>query len=704
MKLWNTTAELAALALPGLPATRQGWDEHAASEGWADQPGKSRPRAGRGGGVEYHISLLSAVDLALYAAKTVGAIDITPEEAQRASSAPAGLSTPALESLDARLAITAAADRFERGAKMSQITAAMLFCALYNAEKITVEPWVRAAVRQLSPRTLARWRAHRAKGEVTRLGVDRGAARRGSSTLETAQEGAVRLYILAAIAHQPHLSADHVRLLVAAKFPMFNAPPVRTFQRFLSRLKTEQKVALTKITNPDAFKSHYRLSGTNSHACERLNELWMIDASPADVLLKTGRHSIYACIDVYSRRLVIYVTKTPRSEAVCLLMRRAIIAWGVPETVKTDNGSDFVARATVRLLDDLKINIETSTAFSPEQKGHIERAIKTFQHDLCPLLPGYIGHSVADRKVIEARKAFSARLGESDANAFCVDLDAAELQKYCDQWAEGRYAHRPHSGIDGRTPYEMAASARGTIRRIADVRALDLLLSPIADGGGLRTVTKTGVRIAGSHYIIGTVLPGTQVLARMDPEDMGRAWLFTPDGGAYLGEAICPELAGIDPAAAVASARKAQQDYLKAATADIKREMGRIQPRDMVEAVLRDQAKADGKLVEFPKRVEHVSTPALEAARDALDDAPAPAQQEPAPPRAPEIMPEPKVHTLPETEHQRFRRALDMEKRLADGLSISTEDALWLGGYQQGAEYKAFRMVPEYFQATKGSV
>ena len=689
MKMWNTTAELAALNLPGLPATRQGWDEHAASEAWADQPGKSRPRAGRGGGVEYHVSLLSAVDLALYAARTVGHVDTTPEEARRASSITTGLSTPALESLDARLAIVAAADRFEQGAKMSQISAATLFCALYNAEKVEVQPWVRTAVRQLSPRTLARWRAYRDQGAVARLGVDRGAA------LESAQDGAVRLYILAAIAHQPHLSADHVRLLVAAKFPLFNAPPTRTFQRFLKALKADQKVALTKLTNPDAFKSHYRLSGTNSHACERLNELWMIDASPADVLLKTGRHSIYACIDVYSRRLIITVTKTPRAEAVCLLMRRAILAWGVPETVKTDNGSDFVAKATIRLFADLELNAETSAAFSPEQKGHIERAIKTFQHDLCPLLPGYIGHSVADRKIIEARKAFSARLGESDADAFCVDLDAAELQTYCDKWAEGRYAQRAHSGLKGRTPHEMAMSAPGPIRRIEDPRALDLLLSPIADGGGLRKVTKRGVRVAGEYYLTPTLLPGVDVLVRMDPADMGRAMCFTPDGGTWLGEAICPELAGIDPAEAVARARKAQREMLEAGTREIRAEMRKIQPRDFVNAIVRDAAIADGKLVEFPKRVENVSTPALEAARAALDDVPAPAQQEAAPlyqtpPAAP-------VVALPETKQQRFRRALNLEQRVADGLTISTEDALWLGGYQTGAEYKTMRVILEDF-------
>ena len=34
MSDWLSTAELAALALPGLPATQRGWNEYAEREGW----------------------------------------------------------------------------------------------------------------------------------------------------------------------------------------------------------------------------------------------------------------------------------------------------------------------------------------------------------------------------------------------------------------------------------------------------------------------------------------------------------------------------------------------------------------------------------------------------------------------------------------------------------------------------------------------
>lgn len=62
-KVWFTTAELAALALPGLPSRQSHMADFARKARWAekfDAAGNplSRKRAGRGGGAEYHHSLL----------------------------------------------------------------------------------------------------------------------------------------------------------------------------------------------------------------------------------------------------------------------------------------------------------------------------------------------------------------------------------------------------------------------------------------------------------------------------------------------------------------------------------------------------------------------------------------------------------------------------------------------------------------------
>lgn len=694
MRDWLSTSDLVDLALPGMPATQRGWNDFVEREGWVACKDKVRQRVRRGGGLEYHITLLPPEALAAYAARAIGDVALPASVATVAAAEPAAtrMTLSALESRDARLALIAAADRFARNATLSRNTADRAFCALYNLERLDIEPWIRAAVKALAPRTLARWRAT-SKAAKSRLGVDRGAARRGKGVLEAAENGEVRKFALALIAHQPHLSADHVREIVADRFPALKMPPIRSVRRFLQGLKKTENVLLTKLTNPDAFKSRYRLSGTNSHPVSRLNELWMIDASPVDALCKDGRHSLYVCIDIFSRRIIIHVSRTPRAEAVALLMRRAILAWGVPERVKTDNGSDFRAKATQRLFAALQIETEAAAPFSPEQKGHVERAIGTLQRDLMPLLPGFIGHSVKDRKIIEERKAFSARLGEDDARAFCVDLTPDELQARCDWWADVRYAQRPHEGLKGATPFAAAAAFPGKLRRIEDVRALDLLLAPVAGKDGLRTVTKTGLKIAGATYLCAVALPGAEVFVRMDPADMGRALVFEPDGETFLGVAICPDLAGVDPVAAVMEAKAAQRALLDEGVKELRAEMRKIKPRDMVDAVARRTAERSGKLVSFPKAADTHSTPALRAAAEAIE----PAQAVVAAPLAAPAAAPANVQRLPETKQQRFRRALALEADLSAGVAVSAADAHWLGGYQAGAEYLAQRAMYEDF-------
>lgn len=60
---WFSAAELAVAALPGLPSTKRGITSRVHAEGWAERTcpvrGRlARPRKGRGGGLEFHVSLL----------------------------------------------------------------------------------------------------------------------------------------------------------------------------------------------------------------------------------------------------------------------------------------------------------------------------------------------------------------------------------------------------------------------------------------------------------------------------------------------------------------------------------------------------------------------------------------------------------------------------------------------------------------------
>jgi putative transposase len=726
MKQWLSASEIAALRLPGLPASKRGVQFLAQRRQW-----KGRKREGQGGGIEYPVDVLPVEARAAYVAQHVQAIEVPKSIAREASTEAAAisLSGPATEARDARLALLAVVDRYAADAKLPRKRADQHFSDLYRANRIEIADWIRAEVKSLTPRTLARWRAARTAGRLSALAVDRSRARRGTGVLDRANGGAVKTFILALLAKQPQLTAHHIRALVAERFDdqlrlpaagrttadlgaaampekAVPIPPVRTFQYALKAWRTEYRNELTALRDPDGFKSRVRFAARVSMPAARLNERWQIDASPADVLVLecdgVARYSIYVCEDLYSRRLIGLVSKTPRATAVGLLIRKAIIAWGVPERIETDRGADFVARETQRLLAALGVEWDPVPPFSPEKKGHVERAIGTLQRGLMRTLPGFTGHNVAERKIIEGRKAFAQRLGEAPEDTFQVQLTAAELQQRVDEWCAVVYANAPHAGLKGQTPFAVAAGYAGEVRRITDIRALDMLLAPVAGKNGLRTVTKTGIRVDGVHYLPhGAHLNvGDEIMVRMDPADMGRAYAYSADGARFLGELVAPEVLGLDPAAAIAAARAEQKRVIDERMASAKAEARRIRPKDMAPAIARQAAKVAGKLVEFPRSAAPHDTPQLAAARaaTAAHDAAVPSFNEEvlalhaqlqagAGPKAPV-----KKLREQETAHQRFRRACDLEAALARGENVSADDLVWLGGYREGPEYRGFRL------------
>lgn len=712
MKEWLTARELAAEALPGLPTTESAMIRYAARNRWADSMAYARSRSGRGGGVEFHIALLP-IEARLEYERQHRQIVVAPRPTVPALVLGDGLTDRAARERDARLAIVGAFDAFSQALRLSDASRVQIFVDRYNLGTQHVPDWIREIIPSISKRSLARWRAAKAVGRADRLAVDRSAARKGKGIVETANGGALRTFVLALIAHQPLLTASQVERQCRAEFGdtvtdhagrIVAMPPVRTFQYALKELKETEKVLLTKLSDPDRYRSTMAPRGVNALAWIKTpNTLWQIDASPVDALCVDGRWSIYVCIDIATRRFVLYVSRTPRAEAVAMLVRKAIVAWGVPDKIKTDNGSDFVAVSTQALFSALGIEIELSDAYSPQQKGHVESAVKTFQHDFAGLLPGFVGHSVADRKRIEDRKGFAARLGQDTADAFGVTLTGGELQQLADRWANEIYGTRKHSTL-GISPAEAAARSTAPIRTV-DERALDILLMPIAGRNGIRTYRRTGIQIAHHHYIVHEAMPGDQLLIRMDPMDAGRVLAFDAMTGRYVGEGTCSTLRGIAPATLIKAEREIKSEKLAAASRDVRREIKKlVKGPSLIERALSvavREAEARGEnVVSLPKREETHTTPAITAALDVgrpaprrqlTEDETAELAQMRAEFEATAPAPRPaasaEIRAFPETPKARFRRAVDLEARLGAGATIAPPDARWLETYRTSAEY-----------------
>ncbi len=717
MKLWLTSSEIADLALPGLPGTDRGVRMLAEREDWERFSALCRQRSGRGGGLEYHVNLLPVAARIAYFG-TEAPAPAAGEALQAAPEPAAGSTSAATLQLDARLAVLGALRAFIRTSEMKQTLAISYFVDLYNLGKIELPAWAAGVLPRLSTRTVLRWLSASREGETSRLAVDRGAGRRGQGVLDAAFDGEIKHFAVAVHSLNDLYTTRQIYAAVKGEFETrlaqagISLPGQRAFEVRFNAWRQEYAAGLLKMMDPDGFRSKMKVSGSYAHLAPHLNALWQIDASPVDAMCVDGRHSIYVCIDYWSRRIILFVSKTPRSEAVQLLMRKAILAWGVPDAVKTDNGSDFVARATVRLFARLQIEAIRSDAFSPWQKGVVERNIRTFQTDCARMLPGFVGHNVAQRKKIEGRKAFSQRLGQEN-DAFNVTLTGEELQKICDHWAADIYAHHEHGGIGKMTPFARAASSTRPIRTV-DVDALATLLMQAPDGEGYRTVGKSGVRVGGFHYQPMGILPGERVFVMLDPADKGTIWLFADESlDRPLGRAVNGELAGIDPVELQAQRKALQTRMVDEQMAEAKAMLRakRVTDRTVLDHRLAQAALQAGNLVAFPARSEQHSTPALDAGAEIAamrrGEAPKAAPlseaaarlhrellEEPAAPAA-----EPKVTKLrpQETARQRFRRALGIEAAIAAGDQVATEDALWLGSYRTSAEYRSEKALAEDF-------
>lgn len=624
---WLSASELAGL--PGLPGTPRRVTSRASSEGWT-----SRPRAGRGGGREYavddlpsetrdHLAKASAAGAAGAAAGRAAGAAHHLMTKSTAAIREAGLAATlqvgekGIARADAKIAVVRAFRTFHAEACVSRLDARRAFTAAYNAGEIPIDPEVRAIVPRVAERTLMAWDLQLKRQGPARLAGQYG-NRKGAGIIDRDPE--LKDFIVGMMVEHPHVSAKHVMRGLRARFQGQDLPAYRTVQRFMASWQKTNRQVFAAVSDPDQWKSGFRAAaGDASAGISRLNQRWEMDSTPSDVMLIGGRHTVVGAIDIYSRRLKLTVAPTSSSAAVAACLRRALLDWGVPEQLVTDNGKDYVSRQIVRVLAGLDISHIIAPPFSPERKPFIERAFGTFARDLQELCPGYIGHSVADRKAIESRRSFAERFMGTGGDPIEVAMTAEDFQIFCDKWTDAVYAHEPHRGLGGVSPFDRAAAWGGEVNRIGNERALDILLAA-APKGSTRSVTKTGIAVEGATYIAPELAEwiGQTVQVRHDPADFGFIYVFDLDG-AFLCKAECPERTGIDRREIAARTRQRQVAIMKVGTAEVRAIARRVRADDIVEEIL-DERVARAASIDAAQHpaIEHQTADLHEAMR-ALD-------------------------------------------------------------------------------------
>ena len=742
LKEWFSAAELAGL--PDMPGTPRRVRAKADRESY-----KYRDRQGRGGGREYHISSLPSKTRSAIAARIVNeqshkaaeiekaatetaltkaavadaveyAVDLARiEETRRleiAKAKEAGLklflTLPEWKRRRAQIkaAILKICTAFLRAGQHPVVTGQALFVAELAMGRVELPPGAGEVLGEppsLALGSLQRWfRLEREQG-IFGL-VDHYGTKRNSGAID--RDGRLQSIVLGLMESNPFIRPGRILEFLQAKYPDLAVVGERTISRFMTRWKTEHRAEWEMMSNPDKFKNHTKVrAGDADENIVRLNQLWEMDSTPADVMLTDGRHSVLGVIDIYSRRMMLLVSKTSKATMVAALLRRALMAWGVPEAIRTDNGKDYQSKHLTRIISDLGIEQVFCAPFASEEKPFIERGLGTFSHDLVPLLPGFIGHNVADRKAIEAKHSFAERIEKGD-KIIEVKMSSTEFQKFCTDWAAKRYAMRVHESLN-MSPFKKAAQYTGEIRRINDPRALDMLLM---EDGVTRQVGTKGIRLDNglfldAHGILGAYVHRNVFVLR-DPENMGSicVYLQEADGSrSFLCWAFDPDRFGIPRKVYAEKMEAIQKRIIKRHKEEQRQTINELKKLPVGEVIMQADREASAQILAFPApAVEHTS-PALQQAAEAANEigmverpaetiriVEAAAQAEPSPETERKVAKIISIESRRQSDaddeerekETRFQKYLELRARNFQGLDA--REAFWVKSYPESIEFK----------------
>jgi len=550
MKAQLSARELAAMGLPGLPASEQNMRARAEREGWAyvDVPARGRTGTRR----EYPVATLPA-DLrrAVQAAALASAVTSVTSSAARATPAaaftPAGdvslpLSSPAVPFSEADLTDK---QRLERDARTGVLAAlralqgatgctqdAAITTLLTNARagrldaatdrllRLARDPRGRAGDGYPSARTLKRW-----------IGADTLAPKAPRADM------AVPPWAAAFLAEyrrpeKPSVAdayADACRVWGRAE-----RPSIHQVRRWLSKVGAVTREA--GRMGPRELKNIQPFVRRDFSLLEP-NDVWSADGHTFDAEVQHPFHGrpfrpeITVFVDIATRRAVGWsVDLAESSTAVADALRWGVERHGVPALIYVDNGSGYrnaaMNDAALGLVGRIGATMTHSLPYNSQARGVIERLHQTLWVTGAKALPGYIGAAM-DR---EARLAQFRLSRKAIKGGGAMPLMPWELFV---QWVQQRvddYNARPHRSLGGTSPdlRWRAHEVKGWTPVTVAADVLDTLFRPRVE----RTVARGELVLMNNRYFSRDLAEfhGQPVHVAYDIHDPARVWVYWPDG------------------------------------------------------------------------------------------------------------------------------------------------------------------------------
>ncbi|MBO9680216.1 MAG: IS3 family transposase [Acidovorax sp.] len=186
-----------------------------------------------------------------------------------------------------------------------------------------------------------------------------------------------------------------------------------------------------------------------------INEIWSMDFV-ADALFDGRKLRMLTVVDLYTREcLAIEVGQALKGEDVVRTLKGITAQRGLPCTIKTDNGSEFISKAMDKWAYERGVELDFSRPGKPTDNAAVE--------------------------------SFNGRLRQECLNAHWF-LSLADAQAKIEAWRQDYNESRPHSALEWRhLPNSPAVAACKQQRRYQRSRKFLLLSGTESGTGSVRT-------------------------------------------------------------------------------------------------------------------------------------------------------------------------------------------------------------------------
>jgi transposase InsO family protein len=564
-RTWFTAADLAALALPGLPKAKRKINELAADSRWALRHGAAgeplaRPRAGRGGGLEYHLDVLPPAARSELARRGLA----SPPQCDGNVIAMPGLPT---DSASLWAWFERQPEKVREEARRRQRALDAVAAIERSGQSRTSAISAVAGTHLVSIATVWNW-LNLVSGVGRHDWLPRLAPRPvgGGKESEIDAEAWLRFKSDYLRPERPTLSSCHARLVEYAKANGLTLPSLKTLQRKLER-EVDGRVILATRSGAEAVR---RLLPPQERTVADLHALALvnIDGHKWDVFVRfpdghIQRPMMVAIQDIFSRKFLAW--RVGESENIVLtrltfgdLFRK----YGIPGGCLLDNGRAFASKAmtggaktrfrfTIRpedptgLLTSLGVEIHWATPYRGQSKP-IERAFR----DLCvhgAKHPAFAGAYTGNKP-----DAKPENYGEK---AIPLDVFMARVEEIMASH-NARLGRRTETANGASFDQVFAASYAAAPIRKASPEQLRMALLAAEQ---VSTDRASGaVRFMGNRYWTDALsnVAGQRVTVRFDPDDLhGEVHVYALDGR-FICTAPAIEATGfLDQDAAKARAR-----------------------------------------------------------------------------------------------------------------------------------------------------